>query len=305
MLVLAILSIGLASCSPAATATIAPAAVPATTEPAATTAPVEATAPAATTAPASGSANASVEGCLGSAETAIVDLNCREISIAVENAYPPFNYVSTTTGKPGGWDYDTFSEICTRLHCKPVFKEVAWESLIQSVSNKLEDIGGDGITVTDERKEVVDFSKGYIQIEQRLLVRKGETRFKTMDEFAKNDKYILGTQSGTTNYETAVTYLPESRIKAFEQIGFVVQSLINGDVDAVLMDQVVGLGYMGTNADKVELLTEPIISQDLAFAFAKGSDLVDPINQAIDAMKADGWLDTVNQKYFSPDFKVE
>jgi polar amino acid transport system substrate-binding protein len=182
---------------------------------------------------------------------------------------------------------------------------VAWESLIQSVSNKLEDVGADGITVTDERKQVVDFSTGYIQIEQRLLVRKGETRFTGIDDFVKNDKFLLGTQSGTTNYETAKKYLPENRIKAFDQMPFAVQALIAGDVDAVMMDQVVGLGYMGANADKVEMLGGTIVSQDLAFVFAKGSDLVDPVNKAIDAMKKDGWLDSINKKYFSPDFKAE
>lgn len=302
ILVIAILSIGLASCSPAATPT---AAAPANTTSATQPAPATVEASSAATAAATAAVPAAnPDGCLGSANMAIVDLKCREVTIAVENAYPPFNYLSTSTGKAGGWDYDTFTEICTRLHCKPVFKEVAWESLIQSVSNKLEDVGGDGITITNERKQIVDFSTGYMQIEQHLLVRKGETRFTTMEEFAKNDKYILGTQSGTTNYETAVTYLSQARIKAFEQIAFVVQSLISGDVDAILLDQVVGLGYMGTNVDKVELLAEPIVSQDLAFVFARGSDLKDPINKAIEAMKADGWLDAINKKYFSPDFKV-
>lgn len=281
----------LAACSPAAATVVTPQGEVAST-------------PSAETAAAPANA-AQTDGCLGSADKALVDLKCREVTVAVENAYPPFNYVSTKTGQPAGWDYVTFNEICTRLHCKPVFKEVAWESMIQSVANKLEDVAADGITINDERKQIVDFSDGYIQIEQRLLVRKGENRFTTIDDLVKNSALVVGTQSGTTNYETAKKYLPENRIKAFDQMPFAVQALISGDVDAVIMDQIVGLGYTGTNADQVQMLGGKIVSDELGFAFPKGSDLVDPVNKAIAAMKADGWFTTTNQKYFGPDFKVE
>ena len=71
----------------------------------------------------------------------------------------------------------------------------------------------------------------------------------------------MGTQTATTNYETAVEYLPEDRVQAFEQFPFAVQALIAGDVDAVIIDEVVGMGYMGENADAVELIG-PAISSD-------------------------------------------
>lgn len=269
------------------------------TAPAATNAPVDATAPAAPTA-----ATASQQGCLGSADTALVDLNCREITIAVENAYLPFNYIMVSTGEAGGWDYEAFNEICTRLHCTPQFVETAWDGLIQSVSAGQIDVGADGITITDERKQAADFSTGYVQIQQRLLVRQGETRFSSIEEFAADADLVLGTQVNTTNYETATKYLPEERIKAFDQFPFAIQALLAGDVDAVIIDEVVGLGYQGENADKLELTGASISSDELGFVFQKGSDLVDPINKALEVMKADGTLDTLNQKYFGPDFKV-
>lgn len=240
-------------------------------------------------------------GCLGSADEAIVDLDCREITIAVENAYPPFNYVDVETGQPGGWDYDAINEICARLHCQPVYQEAAWEGMIQAVADGQFDMAADGITITDERAEIVDFSVGYINIEQRLLVRVGEDRFAGIDDFATNDEFILGTQTGTTNYETAVEYLPEERINAFEQFPFAVQALINGDVDAVIIDEVAGQGYVGENADQVELIGPPIVSDQLGFIFPKGSDIVDPVNQAIESMRADGTLDELNMSYFGAD----
>ncbi|MBN2048002.1 MAG: amino acid ABC transporter substrate-binding protein [Anaerolineaceae bacterium] len=244
------------------------------------------------------------EACLGTAEDAIVDLDCQEVTIAVENAYLPFNYIDAATGEPGGWDYVAFEEICTRLHCTPVFEEAAWEGLIKAVSDGQFDIGGDGITITEERDEIVDFSNGYIAIEQRLLVRVGEDRFSTIEEFVANPEWTLGTQVNTTNYETATEYLPADRIQAFEQYPFAVQALISGDVDAVIIDQVVGLGYMGENADQVELVGPGITSEELGFAFPNGSDLVDPINQALTSMMEDGTLNEINEQFFGPSFSI-
>jgi len=244
------------------------------------------------------------EGCLGSSDTALVDLGCREVKIAVENAYLPFNYILVSTGEPGGWDYEAWNEICTRLHCTPVFVEAAWDGLIQAVSDGQYDVGADGITITEDRAKIVDFSIGYIKIQQRLLVRKGENRFSSIEDIVKDEKLVLGTQANTTNYETAKQYLPESRIKAFEQFPFAVQALISGDLDAVIIDAVAGMGYMGENADKLELIGPSISSDELGFIYPKGSDLVEPVNKVLRAMQADGTLDKLNQKFFGPDFKI-
>ncbi len=244
------------------------------------------------------------EGCLGSAETALVDLKCREVTIAVENAYLPFNYIEISTGKPGGWDYEAWTEVCTRLHCIPVFKETAWDGLIQSVADGQSDVGANGITITDKRLEIVDFSVGYISLQQRLLVRRGETRFTSITDFQTNQTLTIGAQSGTTNYETAAKYVPEGRIKAYEQMPFAVQALMASEIDAVLIDNVAGLGFQGENADKLELIGESLSSDELGFFFPKGSELVAPVNQAVEAMKADGVMDKINLKYFGPDFKI-
>jgi len=245
-----------------------------------------------------------VEGCLGTASDAIVDLECREVTIAIENAYLPFNYVEIETGEPGGWDYDAWDEICTRLHCKPVYVEAAWEGMIQAVGDGQFDAAADGITITEDRSEIVDFSTGYINIEMRLLVRLDEDRISSMDDIVNDESLALGTQTGTTNYETATKFLPEERIQAFEQFPFAVQALIAGDVDAVIIDEVAGQGYLGENADKLKLVGPSMSSDQLAFIFPKGSDLVDPVNQAINAMKSDGFLEELNTQYFGPNFTM-
>nr|MBN1230120.1 transporter substrate-binding domain-containing protein [Anaerolineae bacterium] len=160
------------------------------------------------------------EGCLGTAEDALIDLECREVTVAIENAYLPFNYVDIETGEPGGWDYDAIDHICTRLHCTPVYQECTWDVMIQAVADGQYDMAADGITITEDRAEIVDFSIGYVNIDQRLLVRIDEDRFASIEEFAADETLIMGTQIATTNYETAILYLPEERIDAFEQFPF-------------------------------------------------------------------------------------
>ncbi len=229
----------------------------------------------------------------------LISLNGRTVTIAINQPYPPFNYVDAKTGKPEGWDYETWDEICKRIDCKPVYKEVSWKDMIQAVAEKQFDAAADGITNTPERAKVVDFSIGYIKTEQRLLVRKGETRFKSIEDIVKDTSLRLGTQTGTTNYETAIKYLPEDRIKAFVQFPFAIQALIAKDIDAVIIDTYAGIGYTGENKESVELIGPSISSEELGFIFAKDSELVRSVNDALQSMINDGTLDKINDKYFS------
>ncbi len=232
-----------------------------------------------------------------------IDLAGREVSIAVENLYPPFNYINPQTGKGEGWDYDAWNAICAELNCKPVYKEASWEGMIQAVSNGQFDAAADGITITPERAEQVAFSDGYIKISQRLLVRSDETRFAGMDEFVKTE-FRLGTQTGTSNYETAKGLLNESRIQGFETFPFAVAALINGDVDAVIMDETAGQGYVGNNSEQLKLVGDPIKSDELGFIFPKNSDLVTPVNAALKTLRDNGKLAELEKKYFSAEFKL-
>lgn len=252
------------------------------------------------------SAAASTEASAAATTTSgdLPDLGGREVRVAVENAYPPFNYINPATNEGEGWDYEAWNEMCSLLNCKPVYEEASWEGMIQAVGNGQFDAAADGITITPDRQQVVDFSDGYIRVDQRLLVRQNEDRFASMDEFVANADLKLGTQTGTTNYETAKSLLPEDRLQAFEQFPFAVQALINGDVDAVIMDETAGQGYVGTSAEQLELIGEPIKSDELGFIFPKGSDLVAPVNAALAEMRENGKLEELAQKYFSDEFKL-
>ena len=234
---------------------------------------------------------------------ALPDLGGRTVTVAVENAYLPFNYIDPSTGEGAGWDYDALGEICSRLNCTPEFQATGWEGLIIAVAEGQFDMGADGITITDDRKEQVDFSDGYISVEQRLLARLDEDRFTTLEEFAAGD-FIVGTQTGTTNFETASAAYGEERITAFSDFPLAIQALISGDVDAVIIDDTAGVGYQGENADQLKLLDGSLASDELGFIYPKGSELVAPFNAALADMEADGTMDALAAKFFSDAFTV-
>jgi polar amino acid transport system substrate-binding protein len=230
------------------------------------------------------------------------DLGGRTVTVAVENAYLPFNYINPDTGEGAGWDYDAWNAICEKLNCQVEFPEAAWEGMIQAVADGQYDAAADGITINDERKQIVDFSDGYATVDQRLLVRADEDRFDSAEDITADTGIRIGTQTGTTNFDKAVELWGEDRIQAFEQFPFAVEALINGDVDVVIMDETAGQGYVGANAEQLKLVGDPLVSDELGFIFPKGSDLVEPVNQALAALEEDGTLDRLAEAYFSEEF---
>ncbi|MCB9458659.1 MAG: transporter substrate-binding domain-containing protein [Anaerolineaceae bacterium] len=236
------------------------------------------------------------------AQDDLPDLEGQVITIAVENAYPPFNYLDEATGDAVGWDYDTVAEICVRINCTPEFIETSWDGMIVAVAGGEFDVAADGITITEERDNSgVDFSVPYISIVQRLMVGLDEDRFATVDEFISGD-YIVGVQLATTNYNTAVDLVGDDRIIGYDQFGAAVQALIAGDVDGVIIDDVAGQGYVGENDDQIQLLDEAL-DQDggLGFIFPEGSELRDAFDAALLSMMEDGTLDAINETWgFGP-----
>ncbi len=231
------------------------------------------------------------------------DLKGRAIAAVAANDYTPLNFVEPKTGKAVGWEYDAVNQICVRLNCKVDWKNSAWDGMIAAIAGGQFDVGMDGITINDERKQQVDFSAPYMTSQQFMLVRADESRFKTPAEFAADAKLLVGSQSGTTGYFTAINDVLKSkegdpRVKLFDNFGASVQALIGGDVDMVLVDAASGRGYIGANPDKLKIVGDPLGSEDFGFILKKGSDLVVPFNAAIDSMKQDGYLDHLNTKWF-------
>jgi polar amino acid transport system substrate-binding protein len=234
---------------------------------------------------------------------ALPDLGGRTIRAVTENAYTPLNFADPKTGEGIGWEYDAMNEIGRRLNAKIEWNLSSWDVMIQSVKDGQYDIGMDGITINDERKEQVDFSDPYMSSQQFMLVRANEDRIKSKDDFAANTDLLIGAQAGTSNFYAAVYEILDGdeanpRIKLFDTFGASVQALKSGDVDMVLMDQASIDGYIAADPGAFKTVGDPVGSDEFGFILQKGSDLVAPVNAALASMKADGFIDALNRKWF-------
>ena len=237
------------------------------------------------------------------AQDALPDLGGHEIVAVTENAYVPLNFADPVTGEGIGLEYDLVNEIAKRLNATVKWELSSWDVMIQAVRDGQFEIGMDGITINDERKEQIEFSDSYLTSQQLMLVRADETRFTDAASFAADPANLIGAQAGTTNFYVAVYNVLDGdeknpRIKLFDTFGTSVSALQAGDVDTVLMDQTSANGYIGANPGAFKIIGEPLGTEDFGFIFAKGSDLVAPVNAALAQIKADGTMEALQQKWF-------
>jgi polar amino acid transport system substrate-binding protein len=229
------------------------------------------------------------------AGAALPDLGGKKVTVAVENAYVPFNSIDATSKQGVGWDYDTVREICKRLNCVPEFKQAAWDGIFPAMAAGEYDMLADGVTYTEERAQIVAFSIPYVTIGQVLLVRADETA--TVDEMKASDKVLVATQIGTTNEIVAKENFPADRVKSYDDFPAAVLALLSKDVDGVVIDNVSALGYMNENQGKLKVAGQLTSNEQLAFVFPPKSELVSAVNAALEEMKADGTLDALNKKW--------
>ena len=243
-----------------------------------------------------------------SAQADLPDLGGREVVVVTENAYPPLQFVDPASGEAIGWEYDAMEEIARRLNITVTYENISWDAMIAAVGEGQFDMGMTGITIREDRAEVVDFSDPYMRSEMVMMVRGDEERFSDAAGFAANDDLLVAAQPGTTPFYVAVYDVLDGdeanpRIKLFETFGAGVQALRTGDVDLVLTDGTAGEGYVAASDGALKIVGEKLGTEDFGFIFPKGSDLVGPMNAAIQSMKDDGTIDALNKKWFL-DFKI-
>ena len=287
----------LASCAPPAAQTPA-----VTQEPVQSEEPVMTEAPVATEAPVETEAVAATEESVATEEPAateapgaLPDLAGRTITVAVENAYPPFNMIDAATSQGVGWDYDATLEICKRLNCTPEFVQAAWDGIFPAMQAGEFDVLADGVTITAERDEIVDFSIPYVTVGQVLLVRVDETL--DVEAMKADETKMVGTQLGTTNEIVAKENFPEARVKSFEDFGAAVLALLSGDIDGVVIDNVSAAGYMGEEEGKMKTVGTLTSDEQLGYVFKPDSELKAAFDAALQSMIDDGTLETINNKW--------
>jgi len=226
----------------------------------------------------------------------------RIIEAVTENTYPPFNFTNTETGEGIGFEYDITNEIANRLGFEVHWNVSAWDMLIESVKVGTYEIGMSGISYTEEREQIIDYSdQSYAQEITSLLVKKDEDRFTDMDSFVANEELFIGSQIGIIQYDIAKDSLgnqADTRIKTFDTIPLAVQALISGDVDAVLLGITAGIGYIGAGKDKLKIVGEPLHKGGSYYIFTQGSDLKPLFDKKLQELKNDGTLEKLTKKWF-------
>lgn len=236
-------------------------------------------------------------------ETGLPDYGGRTIVAVTSNDYPPLSMVDPETGESIGFEYDMTNEIARRLNLEVDWNLTSWDTMIPAVQSGQFDVGMDGITITAERAEQVDFSDPYLVSQQFMLVRADESRFDTAAELAADEDLLIGAIAGTTNFYVAVYDVLDGdesnpRIKLFDSFGAVVQALINGDIDTVLMDAASSRGYIGANPNALKTVGDALGTDEFGYIFTPGSDLVEGFNAALAQMKEDGFLDDLETYWF-------
>lgn len=237
----------------------------------------------------------------------VPDLAGREVVVVTENAYPPLQFLDKD-GQAIGWEYDAMAEIAKRLNITVKYENISWDAMIAAVSEGQFDMGMTGITIRDDRKEMVDFSESYMTSEMVMMVRGDEDRFTDAASFAANADLLMAAQPGTTPFYVGVYDVLDGneanpRIKLFETFGATVEALRTGDVDLVLTDGTAGAGYVEASNGGLKIIGEKLGTEDFGFIFPKGSDLVAPMNAGIAALRADGTLEALNTRWFL-DYKM-
>ena len=236
------------------------------------------------------------------AEAHLPDLGGMEVVIATENAYPPLQFLDAA-GTPIGWEYDAMEAIAELINITPVYETTSWDAMIPAVSQGEFDMGMTGITIREDRAEVVDFSDSYMTSQMVMLVRGDEERFSDAASFAADEDLLMAAQPGTTPFYVGVYEVLDGdeanpRIQMFETFGAGVEALRNGDVDLVLTDGTAGNGYVEASNGGLKIVGETLGTEDFGFIFPKGSELVEPFNAAIAALAEDGTLEELNTRWF-------
>lgn len=232
------------------------------------------------------------------------NLEGRELTVAVENAYAPFQFNDPRAEDPVGFDYDLINELAHRLNFTPVYEVTSWTVQIASVGEGQFDLGVNGISIQEERKAVVNFSDPYVTIEVYLLVREDEDNFSNFDEFASDDRNRLGVTSGGSNYWLAQGYieeglLSEDQVVVFNGFAEAVQALVIGDIDAIPADASSVGGYVNANNAPVKLIGDVLEADQFGIIFPLDVDpeLLAAFNAGLASMQEDGYLDFLTYKW--------
>ena len=229
-------------------------------------------------------------------ETETAELSTVEpgkLIMSTNAAFPPYE-MTTDSGEFEGIDIETAQAIADKLGLELQIDDMDFDAALLSVQQGKADIVMAGVTVTDERKAVMDFSDSYATGIQSIIVKE-DSDIASVDDLAGKK---IGTQRGTTGYIYCTDDFGEDAVVAYDSGLTAVQALNNGQVDAVVIDNAPAKEYVAANPG-LKVLETSYAEEDYAIGMAKSSPLEDAINSALEELKADGTLQAIVDKYIT------
>lgn len=216
------------------------------------------------------------------------------LKVGLEGTYPPFNYVDEKK-QMVGFDVDVSNEIARRLGLKADFVGTEWKALIGGLQADKFDVIIAQMSITDERKQSVDFTDAYVLSGAVLIAKKGDTRFTKLDD---TKGFKVGVGLGTT-FEKLAKTVQGADVKSYDSFDQYAQELVNGRVDVIINDQLLA-GYAIKSGQLPIAIASPVLSEDrIGIAVKKGNvDLVSQINKILGEMKSDGTYKQIFMQWF-------
>ena len=246
---------------------------------------------AATEAPATTAEATAAETTAAAAELKTVEAG--KLIMSTNAAFPPYEMVADD-GSLEGIDVEVAGAIAGKLGLELVVDDMDFDAALLAVQQNKSDIVMAGVTVTEDRQLVMNFSDSYATGVQVVIVKEGSDV--TLDNLGEK---MIGTQRGTTGYIYTTDDYGDDHVTAYDNGASAVQALLNGQVDCVVIDSAPAEAFVAANAGLTILDTE-YVTENYAIGVNKDNTaLLDAINQALAELTADGTIQSIVDKYIT------
>mgnify|MGYP000698131782 CR=1 FL=1 len=218
-----------------------------------------------------------------------------KLTMATNATFPPYE-MTTDAGDIEGIDVETAQAIADKLGLELQIDDMDFDAALTAVQQGKCDLVLAGLTYNEERAQLMTFSDSYAQGVQAIIVKDGSD-IATADDLANAG--MIGTQRGTTGYLYCTDDFGEDHVAAYDSGAAAVQALLNGQVDAVVIDKMPAETFAAEN-DGLKVLDTAYTTEDYCAAVAKDNEaLVKEVNAVLAELKADGTLDQIVAKYIN------
>lgn len=233
----------------------------------------------------------------GGSQQAELDLHTEgQLTIGAE--FPVKGFVELPIDDPKGFEVDLGDAIAKELGVPKVqWVNTSFAGLFRPGPKDF-DMAINEVTITEERSKVVDFSVPYFDANQGFLITKGGPA-EGVTSIADMKDLQFGFQAATTGGDYIKEEIqPNEEPRQFTTLGAATQALANGQIDAFLMDVAIGAEIVKERGDEVDMTGQFITEEQYGIVFEKGNPLREPVNRAIEKLKANGTLERLQGKWF-------